>query len=192
MERAYNRLETSLNKELDPVNKQIENLQEARRLISSGAVGQALGTVKSLVAIAGGQGSGLRVTAAELNSIPAARGLPGGFDRLVNNIMGSGALTGESQRQLDDVLGQVEAIAMRKQALVNKHLDRAAQARSPQEIHQVDTDYRHEVSQALQPQGSGGGGNAIPYVIGNKSYNIPADQEKDFLRDHPEAKKRGR
>ncbi len=32
MERAYNRLETSLNRELDPVNKQIENLQEARRL----------------------------------------------------------------------------------------------------------------------------------------------------------------
>ncbi len=40
--------------------------------------------------------------------------------------------------------------------------------------------------------GGVGGGNTVPYVIGNKPYNIPADQEKDFLRDHPEAKKSGR
>lgn len=184
--RSFDRLHTQLNAELSPVNTQLENIQEARRLVSGGAVGQALGTVKSLVAVAGGRGSGVRVTQPELNSIPAARGLPGGFDQLVNNIMGSGKLTGETQKQLDQVLGQVEEIASRKQALVNGAMDRAAAAKTPDELHKIETDYRHQVQATTQP---GGGANTVHYREGNTDYDIPADKVKRFESLHPNAKK---
>ncbi len=38
-------------------------------------------------------------------------------------------------------------------------------------------------SQAQPPE------TTIPYKVGAKTYNIPASQEKEFLKDHPEAKK---
>ncbi len=41
-----------------------------------------------------------------------------------------------------------------------------------------------------QPKGGGNQGQTIGYTDGGKTYQIPADQEKDFLADHPKAKKR--
>lgn len=167
-DRAYDRLHTQLNNELTPVNQQLDNIQEARRLINSGGVGQALGTIKTIVAVAGGKGSNVRVTGAELNSIPAARGLPGGFDQLINNLMGSGKLTGETQRQVDEVLAQVEEIASRKQAMVNGVMDRATSAKTPDELRKIEQDYRHQAQTATQQQRGGG---TVPEVKTEAEYN---------------------
>lgn len=53
--------------------------------------------------------------------------------------------------------------------------------------------YADEVAKSGKPGGAaasnGGGARTIRYQVGKRTYNLPADQEQEFLKDNPQAKK---
>ncbi len=139
-------------KSVADANSQLEKINEARALINGPATAQALGIPKVLIAIAGGQGSGLKVNQAELNSIGKARGIEGDVEGFLRKVSGQGTLTQEQQRQLTGLLDDVSARMVQKQAIANDALDRINSAGSRDEIVKIDKEARQKLgTTAAQP-----------------------------------------
>lgn len=152
-EKAYTAASKDLNSQFSAAQTQAETLATARQELSSGAVGQAAGTIKTLVGLAGGKGTGVRITQAELNAIAHARGIQGDFEGFINKLSGQGALSGPQLQQMDHLLSDVESKIHEKMAVQDKYLDRLSQAGSEQEIRQIQSEYRKESLSGGQPSG---------------------------------------
>jgi hypothetical protein len=164
-EKAYTAASKDLNSQFSAAQTQAETLATAREELHSGAVGQAAGTIKTLVGLAGGKGTGVRITQAELNAIAHARGIQGDFEGFINKLSGQGALSGPQLKQMDDLLSDVEGKIRQKMSVQDKYLDRLAQANSEQDIRGIQSEYRKEaLSGAQSSEGSGaqtGGGGTV-------------------------------
>lgn len=152
-EKAYTSAAKDLNSQFSAAQTQAETLATARQELSSGAVGQAAGTIKTLVGLAGGKGTGVRITQAELNAIAHARGIQGDFEGFINKLSGQGALSGPQLQQMDHLLSDVESKIHEKMAVQDKYLDRLSQAGSEQDIRQIQSEYRKESLSGGQPSG---------------------------------------
>jgi hypothetical protein len=192
LNRAYDNFDKKMTAELTPLKTQLENAQEARRLVNGGSLEQFLGTVKTLVAVAGGRGSGVRITQAELNGIPSARGVAGGFEGFVNSLSGKGKLSSDQIRQVNKALGEIEAIATAKQERLNKYMDQAVGAKSPAEIKKIEQDYRHEDLAAASGAGTGGGGQATSDLIKNaagEQFKYKGSGDRGDIKNYDKVKK---
>ena len=79
-EKEYTYQRNKWDKDLGTYNSQREKLAGGHWIHpAEGAIGDALGAVKGASGLASGQGSGVRITQAELNSISKARGYGGDF-----------------------------------------------------------------------------------------------------------------
>lgn len=144
-QREYTAAAKDLGSQFSTAQTQADTLATARQEINSGATGQAAGTIKTLVALAGGKGTGVRITQAELNAIAHARGIQGDFEGAINRLQGKGSLSPEQVRQMDALLGDVENKIREKMGLQDQYLDRLSSAGSPQEIRQIQSEYRKEL-----------------------------------------------
>jgi hypothetical protein len=126
-------------------SSQLEKIAEARAMINGNAEAQALGIPKVMTALVSGQGSGVRITQAELNMIAHARGIQGDFEGFVNKLSGKGQLTGEQKQQIIDVLDQAASRLQVKQQIANETLDKINGASSRQEIIQADKEARQKL-----------------------------------------------
>lgn len=135
-----------LIKDFSDADKQLSAVRKAREEISANPVGQNVGTIATIVAAAGGQGSGVRVTQAELNSLTSHLGPYATFQNWLSSIQGKGKFDDATKAQIDQVLSGVEKIASDKEALLNDTLDRMGDAKSVKEIRDMDKEYRHKVS----------------------------------------------
>lgn len=165
-EKAYTAASKDLNSQFSAAQTQAETLATAREELHSGAVGQAAGTIKTLVGLAGGKGTGVRITQAELNAIAHARGIQGDFEGFVNKLSGQGALSGPQLQQMDDLLSAVEGKIREKMSVQDKYLDRLAGANSEQDIRGIQSEYRKEALSGGQPsEGNGAptGGEGVVY-----------------------------
>lgn len=151
-EKEYMAAQKDLGAQFAKATAQAQALSDARTEIGSGAIGQALGTIKSLVGLAGGQGSGVRITQAELNSIANARGLSGGFDGFLNSIEGKGKLSDRQVSQLNGLLSGVESKLQEKMGKQDTYLDKLSGAASPQEIRQIQSEYRKDLLNGGAPK----------------------------------------
>lgn len=131
------------DKDLGTYNTQNEKLSEASQLIGSGSMGAALGSVKALSGLAGGQGSGVRITQAELNSIARARGLGGDFEAALQKFGDGNKLTPEQVSALKGIISDVQHIASAKESVINQGLDDLGNATDTKTIRKIDSQLRH-------------------------------------------------
>ena len=131
------------DKDLGTYNTQNEKLAEASDLIGKGAMGAALGSVKSLSGLAGGQGSGVRITQAELNSIAQARGMGGDFEAAMQKFGDGNKLTPEQVGALKGIISDVQRVAAAKEAVINQGLDDLSNATDTKTIRKIDSQLRH-------------------------------------------------
>lgn len=143
-EKAYNAAFKDLNSQFSAAQTQAETLATAQEELNSGAVGQAAGTIKTLVGLAGGKGSGVRITQAELNAIAHARGVAGDFEGWINRVSGQGHLSGEQLSQMNSILSDIQGKLRQKMGLQDQYMDKLASANSEQEIRQIQSQYRKE------------------------------------------------
>lgn len=100
-----------ITKNLDKANDQIEKLQVAGSEVGGNTeIGDALGVVKTLVATAGGQGSGVRVTDTELNRIIHGRGWEGTVSAFFEHAQGYGTLTPVQRTQIKDIIKDITKV----------------------------------------------------------------------------------
>jgi hypothetical protein len=142
-EREFTYVRNKWDKDLQTYQSQNEKLSEAGDLIGKGAMGAALGSVKSLSGLAGGAGSGVRITQAELNSIAHARGFKGDFDAFLQQFGDGNKLTPEQVQSLKGIISDVQKIAGAKEAVINKALDDLNEAKDPATIRRIDSQVRH-------------------------------------------------
>lgn len=140
-------------------NAQLEKIADARAMINGNAESQALGVPKVLTALVSGQGSGVRITQPELNSIARARGISGSLEGFMNQMSGKGQLSAEQKKQLTGILDDVKQRLLQKQEVYNEALDNINGAGSRQEILQHEKTARGKISEiesgASQQQASG-------------------------------------
>ena len=136
----------------DGVNSQLDKILDAEKMISGGAVDQALGVPKVLTALVSGQGSGVRITQPELQAIYKSRGITGDVEGWWNSITGQGKLTKDQQKQLGLILGDVRQRIQSKQQIVQDTLDKINGASGRQEIVAADKDARDRLRALESPQ----------------------------------------
>jgi hypothetical protein len=150
-------------------------------MVNGNAEAQALGIPKVLTALVSGQGSGVRITQAELNMIGKARGIQGDVEGTLNSWAGKGRLSAEQQRQLTGILDDVKNRILAKQAIHNDALDRINGAATRQDVIAADKEAR----QKLNDLEKGGGGSqtavslkaamALPVNKGKTAEQVKAD-----------------
>jgi hypothetical protein len=172
-EKEYTAAKKEMSGSFGAAQTQLESVDEAQKLIGSGAVGQALGTVKTMVAIAGGKGSGVRITQAELNSIAKARGVQGNFEGWVNGLEGKGNYSPQQIQQVKSILGDVQQKIRQKQQLLSDSLDKLDSAGSTDEVRAIQRDYRH-----ASMGDTGGAGGATHSVSLKAAMALPANKGK--------------
>jgi hypothetical protein len=144
-------------KSLDASNAQLEKIADARAMINGNAEAQGLGIPKVLTALVGGQGTGVRITQAELESIAHARGISGDVEGTINKWSGKGALSQQQQKQLTQIMDDVKARLLQKQAIASDTLDTINGATTREQIIAADKAARKRLSD-LETGGNGGGG----------------------------------
>lgn len=142
-EKEFSYYRNKWDKDLGTYNSQNEKLQEASGFIGSGALGDALGAIKSLSGLASGSGSGVRITQAELNSIAQARGLGGDFQAALQKFGDGRKLTPQQETQLKGILSSVQGVAAAKEKVLNQGLDDLSQAPDAKTIRKIDSQLRH-------------------------------------------------
>lgn len=110
-------------KALADATSQFEKIKDASTMVNGNAVGQAAGIPKILTALVSGQGSGVRITKAELDSIGHARGIVGDIEGWINKVSGQGQLTALQQKQMTDLLNGIKDRVAQKQQIANDALD---------------------------------------------------------------------
>lgn len=142
-EREYAYTRNKWDKDLGTYQSQNEKLNEAEGFIGKGALGDALGSIKSLSGLASGQGSGVRITQAELNSIAQSRGLGGDFQAALQKFGDGRKLTPDQEKNLRGILEDVQHVAAAKEQVLNKGLDDLSNATDPKTIRKIDSQLRH-------------------------------------------------
>lgn len=140
-------------KGVDTAGAQLEKIEDARNMINGNAEAQGLGIPKVLTALVGGQGTGVRITQAELTSIAHARGIQGDFEGTLSKWEGKGALSHAQQQQLTQIMDDVRQRIIQKQAIHAGALDAINGASSREQIIAADKDARDKIT-ALE-NGSG-------------------------------------
>lgn len=141
-----------VEKDFSTYKKQIDTLDQARAELSRGdAAGQAVGVVKYLSTLASGQGSGVRITQAELNQVIKARSLGDDFRAWVGKFTEGKILAPAEVSAMQGVLDDVERIATKKQSVLDDAIGKLDAATSVAEVRKAKADLRH----SYMAEGSG-------------------------------------
>jgi hypothetical protein len=148
LDRESSRFAKTHEANVKAANDQLEKIVEARALLTTGnAESQALAVPKVLTALISGQGTGVRITQAELNQIAAARGIQGDFQAWVQRISSGKKLTPDQTSQLVGVLDAAQQRLEQKREIANKALDTINSAGSRSDIVKADQDARKALAE---------------------------------------------
>jgi hypothetical protein len=118
-------------------------------------VGQAVGVIKTLSAMASGQGSGVRITQAELNSLAGAR-FGSTYAAYAEKLATGKSLTDTQVRDIQGLLADVQARVAMKEHTLNHGLDAMNDANSPEDVKKADTMIRRNLANIEKvPAGAG-------------------------------------
>jgi hypothetical protein len=147
-EAEYTWTRNNFDKQLSSYRAQNEKLSEASGFIGKGAMGDALASIKALSGLAGGQGSGVRITQAELNSIARSRNLGGDFEVAMSKFGDAKNLSDAQRAQLKGIIEDINRIARAKQSVINKALDDLGEANDTQTMRKIYSQVRHALGEA--------------------------------------------
>lgn len=150
------------------VSSQLDKILDAEKMVAGGAMQQALGIPKVLTALVSGQGSGVRITQAELNMIAKARGITGDIEGWFNKIKGQGQLTDTQKEQLGQILGDVRQRILQKKQIADGAIDEMQAGTSRADILATDkkarkalSDYETNTGRTYKFTATGQGGHKI-------------------------------
>lgn len=146
LDREVKQYGASHQKALDAADVQLEKINEAKAQLSGGPEGQAMGVPKAMTALVSGQGSGVRITQAELNAISKARGLGGDFTAAMQKFNSGKSLTPEQVKELTGMLDDARSRIMAKRSIHANALDTISGARDRNSIVGADTRARKAMS----------------------------------------------
>jgi hypothetical protein len=146
LDRESKQFGTTHQKSLDASNAQLEKIADARAMINGNAESQGLGIPKVLTALVGGQGTGVRITQAELQSIAHARGVSGDIEGTLNKWAGKGALSKDQQKQLTQIMDDVKSRIVEKQNIAQTALDSINGASTREQIIEADKTARKNLA----------------------------------------------
>lgn len=167
LDRESTRFAKPHEKAVSDAATQLEKIADAKAMINGNAEAQAVGLPKVLTALVSGQGSGVRITQAEMNAIAKARGIGGSLEGFVNQVSGKGKLTATQQQQLSQILDDVAARVQQKQAIANEALNNINSARSREEIIGHDKTARQKLTELEKTAGA----SAAPEVKTKAEYD---------------------
>ena len=148
------------------VSGQLDKILDAEKMVAGGAEQQALGIPKILTALVSGQGSGVRITQAEMNNIAKARGIGGDIEGWFNKIRGKGQLTNTQQQQLNNILGDVRERILQKKAIADGAINEMQAGRSREDVMAADKKAR-EALDTFERSGNQGSSPAQGgYIVG--------------------------
>jgi hypothetical protein len=155
LDRETQQYRTPHTKAVSDADAQLERIQEAKAMLSSGsAEAQAVAVPKVMTALISGAGSGVRITQPELNAIISARGLGGSFEAFMQRIQSGKKLTPEQSQQLQTILADAENKVIQKQQIHSEALDRIGGAGNRNDIIKADQEARSKLG-ALEKGGGG-------------------------------------
>jgi hypothetical protein len=137
-QKSANDVHKRLTTGFDKLVAQSDALDQAISEIGGNAPGQAVGTIKSIVGLAGGQGSGVRITQAELDSLVKARGLADSFGGWVSGLSGTGKMDAHQVQQIKDILHEAKAKADEKRQTYFDSLKDLGGATSPTAVREIE------------------------------------------------------
>lgn len=142
LDRISTRIIKPYQDDLKAGQSKFDSIDQAMHDIDSGYVGQALGLPGLMKAVVSGQGSGIRITQAELNSIFAHRGIKGDVNSYINSLNGKGSWTAADKANVRAILSDARDRLMTKQQITNDTIDRINGAGSRADVVQADKDAR--------------------------------------------------
>lgn len=123
-DRETNTLTKAHQANLTSAQGQLEKINEASQMLAnSNAETQALAVPKVLSALVSGQGSGVRITQPELNSVAKARGVTGDVQGWLQGVANGQKLTPEQTTQLKGILQDVGTRIQQKMSISNQAIN---------------------------------------------------------------------
>lgn len=119
LDRESAALRTPFQKALDAAGSKFDRIQQTRNSIAAGYVGQGIGIPELLTALVSGQGTGVRITQAELNMVTKNRGIVGNAISFLNTMAGKGNLTDTDKKQINEILDAAQSRLEEKQEMEN-------------------------------------------------------------------------
>lgn len=147
-------------------DQQLDKILDAEKMVAGGAVQQALAVPKILTALVSGQGSGVRITQAEMNSILKARGIVGDIEGFFRRIGGQGKFTDVQKQQMEAILGDVRQRLIEKKMIARATQDEMQSATNRDDILAAAKKGRD----ALDAHASKGGGGKIATMDQVRAY----------------------
>lgn len=134
-QKEINTAHSSIEKRLDKADEQLEKLHTATSTVGGNSeMGDALGVVKTLVATAGGQGTGVRITMPEIQRIAQGRGWAGGVEAFFEHAAGYGTLTPTQRDQIKGIISDITTLVQQKRDLLADIDNKILGAGSIQEV----------------------------------------------------------
>jgi hypothetical protein len=146
LDRETKQYGTPYQKGFDAASAQLEKIDKTRRSVDAGYVGQGLAIPELLTSLVSGQGTGVRITQAELNAITRNRGIKGDAESFFNKISGKGNLTATDKAQIKSVLDDAQRVISEKQQIHKDALDKMEGSGSRQDIIAADREARQKLS----------------------------------------------
>jgi hypothetical protein len=145
--------------QFNQASSHLDKLDQVKLLITTGTPESiAVAVPNVLTALISGQGTGVRITQAEINQILHARGFGQSIEAFTNKISGKGALDKKTKQDIVSMVDDVSKKVQQKQKQLADTMDEIDNAKTPEEISKAHIKYRK-----LSTGGSSQGGtNELP------------------------------
>lgn len=182
-----------LDKERAPIEDGLRRYSRLKDTFDQGTPqADALVAPELLSFMAGGQGSGLRMNQAQIVNTVGGRSVWEDIQAKVNKykLDPTKALlfTPAQRKQIGSLMDVVGSKLKAKQGILDSAGSDLISYTDPADHRRVVDKARKGLTGIDQGGGQTGGGT-VRYSSGGKTYNIPAAQEAEFLKDHPGAQK---
>ena len=171
LDRKVNQLAPEHDKIVTSLGDKLDKVASARALLDQeNMTGDALGLPAILTSVVGGQGSGIRVTMPELNTLGAAHGVKGTVESFFSKIAGEKTIPEDQRQQAKAVLDAIAVRVRQKQDIANKAVSDIRGARTRDEATAADKAAR-DAYLKLERSGGTAGPAGVPSAPSVKVWN---------------------
>ncbi len=188
-DRSFQQANGRLNKLKDSVDQlvgRISRLNESLNVATPQA--DALVGPELLSVMAGGMGSGLRMNEAEIARVVGGRSHWEDLRAAAQKWGPGNSITPDQRQQIRQLVNAVNERLLRKQQLIDKAGEALIDSDDPKEHRRIVEEAEKGFTAVDREAGHT---NTVHYVDGKDEYDIPADKEEKFKREHPQAVKHG-
>lgn len=191
-DKSYQLQSGRLDKIRQPVDQLIQRLGRLNdTLAQNNPQADALIAPELMTVMAGGQGSGLRMTDTEIERIVGGRSawenLKAKVQHWSTNPEEARSITPDQDKQIRALVSMVHSKLASKQQILDETEESLISSDDPKEHRRIVADARKKLD-AIDGGGGVGGGDSQKFTDNGVTYNIPKGKVDDFKKAHPNAK----